>query len=343
MMLKILQIVILLQGVFLILALLANSKKYRKPTFWLLIGSVISILLYVIGDDNNGFLVENVDWFFFDSSLFITFLLLFVTYFISQRNTFNKIHLIFFLPNLLYFIIEIYEKYFSAEDLMFVEILELIVELSFIVYLLFTVWIIIKSKLQQWMIYFIVPLAILMCFSLLNEVFSWFGMSEISYFNDPVNNAYTLLIIALLFYFIAWKLVVAPSEIVPFSEIKKYRTSGLNENLIKDYSKKIIAFMEEKNGFMDSKLSLTSMAEKLEIPKQYISEILNTHLNTNFQDFVNKYRIEAFIEGLNDEKYANYSLLGIANEIGFSSKSSFYATFKKHKGVTPTEFRRQLQ
>ncbi|HBC04485.1 MAG TPA: hypothetical protein DC015_09895 [Aequorivita sp.] len=153
----------------------------------------------------------------------------------------------------------------------------------------------------------------------------------------------SLLVIAFLFYFMAWKLVVAPAEIVRFSEIKKYRTSGLKEDLIEGYSKKITTFMEEEKGFMDSKLSLTSLAEKLEIPKQYISEILNIHMDTNFQDFVNGYRIDAFLERLNDPKYSNYSLLGIANDVGFSSKSNFYATFKKHKGITPTEYRKSLK
>ena len=70
-MLKILQIIILLQGVFLIVALMANREKYQKPTFWLLIGSIASIIFYIIGDDDNGFFEEKVDWFFFDSSLFI--------------------------------------------------------------------------------------------------------------------------------------------------------------------------------------------------------------------------------------------------------------------------------
>ncbi len=342
-MLKILQIITLLQGAFLIVALMANREKYQKPTFWLFVGSILSILFYVIGDDENGFFVENVDWFFFDSSLFITFLLLFVMYFVSHSETFKLKHLAFFLPNLLYFIIEFYEKYYSAEDIIYIEILELLVELSFLCYLLFTVRAIIKSDRKKWMAFFILPLAVIMGFALVNEILSWMAIGQIPYFSDPENNASTLLIIAFLFYFMAWKLVVSPSEIVPFSEIKKYRTSGLKENLIEDYSKKITAFMEEEKGFMDSKLSLTSLAEKLEIPKQYISEILNTHMNTNFQDFVNGYRIEAFLERLNDAKYSNLSLVGIANDVGFSSKSNFYATFKKLKGVTPTEYRKLLK
>lgn len=342
-MLKILQIITLLQGVFLVVALMANSRKYQKPTFWLFIGSIVSILFYVIGDDDNNFFVEKVDWFFFDSSLFITFLLLFVMYFISQSERFNVKHLAFFIPNLLYFIIEFYEKFYTAEDKIYIEILELLVELSFLCYLLFTVRLIFKSDRKKWMAYFIFPLTIIMSLALVNEILSWFAIGQIPYFSDPENNASTLIIIAFLFYFMSWKLVVAPSEIVLFSKNKKYKTSGLKENLIKDYSKQIINFMEEEKGFMDSKLSLTSFAEKLEIPKQYISEILNNHMNTNFQDFVNGYRIEAFLERVNDAKYANYSLMGIANDVGFSSKSNFYATFKKHKGVTPTEYQKLLK
>ncbi len=342
-MLKILQIITLLQGLFLIVALMANRKKYQKPTFWLLIGSIVSILFYVIGDDKNGFFVENKDWFFFDSSLFITFFLLFVMYFVSRSESFNLKHLVFFLPNLFYFIIETYEEYFSAEDVIFIEILELLVELTFLGYLVFTVRAIIQSKRQQWMIYFIIPLAIIMGFALLNEIFSWLGIAEIPYFSDPENHTSTLIVIAFLFYFMAWKLVVAPSEIIPLSEIKKYKTSGLNENLIEDYSEKIIAFMEEKQGFMDSNLSLSLLAQKLEIPKQYISEILNLHLKTNFQDFVNGYRVKAFTEKLAEQKYAHLTLFGIATEVGFSSKSSFYTIFKKFKGVTPTEYRKSLK
>jgi AraC-like DNA-binding protein len=342
-MLKILQIIILLQGVFLVVALMANREKYQKPSFWLLVGSIVSILFYIIGDDENGFFEENVDWFFFDSSLFITFLFLFVGYFVSQREVFKPRHLLFFLPNLLYFIIEIFEKYNAAEELMVVELLELLVELTFLSYLLVTVWTILKSNGKKWMAFFIFPLAILMGLSLANEILGWIQIGQIPYFSNPENNAFTLAIIAFLFYFMAWKLVVAPSEIVLLAQRKKYRTSGLKEDLVALYAEKIIAFMEEEKGFMDSNLSLTTLADRLQIPKHYISEILNTHLNTNFQDFVNGYRVAAFLERLNDANYSNLSLVGIATDVGFSSKSSFYATFKKHKGVAPTEYRKSLK
>ena len=42
------------------------------------------------------------------------------------------------------------------------------------------------------------------------------------------------------------------------------------------------------------------------------------------------------------DQYAHYTLFGIASEVGFSSKSSFNATFKKVKGLTPTQFKNSI-
>lgn len=78
------------------------------------------------------------------------------------------------------------------------------------------------------------------------------------------------------------------------------------------------------------------------IPRQHLSEVLNIHMKTSFQDYINKCRVEEFAKSLKEEKYKNYTLMGITNEVGFKSKSSFNTTFKKIKGVTPSEFKKQL-
>ena len=78
------------------------------------------------------------------------------------------------------------------------------------------------------------------------------------------------------------------------------------------------------------------------MPRQHISEVLNVHMNVSFQDFINEYRVNAFINCLQKEQYAHYTLFGIANEVGFNSKSSFNTTFKKIKGLTPSEFKKTL-
>jgi AraC-like DNA-binding protein len=57
-------------------------------------------------------------------------------------------------------------------------------------------------------------------------------------------------------------------------------------------------------------------------------------MDTNFQDFINKYRVEEFIERLKNDQNNHFTLLGIATDVGFNSKSSFNAIFKKYKGLT---------
>ena len=80
-MLKTLQIIALLQGLFVLSVLFINRKDYKKTTFWLLFGSLLSVLLYISGDDENNLFVQDADWFLFDSSLFVTFLFLFFRYY----------------------------------------------------------------------------------------------------------------------------------------------------------------------------------------------------------------------------------------------------------------------
>ncbi|WP_243846557.1 helix-turn-helix domain-containing protein [Wenyingzhuangia heitensis] len=87
---------------------------------------------------------------------------------------------------------------------------------------------------------------------------------------------------------------------------------------------------------------MDQVSKKLNIPRQYISEILNIHMNISFQDFINQYRVDEFISRLKNNQNNHFTLLAIAMEVGFSSKSSFNSTFKKIKGLTPSEYKKTL-
>ncbi|NRS93879.1 AraC-like DNA-binding protein [Chryseobacterium sp. 16F] len=65
-------------------------------------------------------------------------------------------------------------------------------------------------------------------------------------------------------------------------------------------------------------------------------------MNINFQDFVNNYRVEEFVKRLKNDQNKQFTLLAIATDVGFNSKSSFNAIFKKTKGLTPTQFKNNL-
>lgn len=71
---------------------------------------------------------------------------------------------------------------------------------------------------------------------------------------------------------------------------------------------------------------------------EIISEVLNSSLNQNFFDYINKYRIEDFkIKCLNKEN-KHLSIMGIAYECGFNSKAAFYRAFNKFEAISPTAY-----
>lgn len=341
-MLTTIQLIAIAQGVFLLAALFVKRQSFAKTPLWLLFGAIVSVMLFIAGDDESNLLSQNVDWFFFDISLFITFLFLFVLYYVSEQKVFNKKHLLYFLPNVFYVIIELFEINPANSELLMLEIFELVIEFSFLLYIIATVYRLLKSKVSRWMIAFMVPLGVLMSADIVNEILGWFEVPVPALFNDAVFSSITLLLVALLFYAITLKLMVSPSDVLLLKKTPKYRTSGLNSTLIADYKQRIVNYMTQVKGYTNSDLSLTKMSQDLEIPKQYISQILNTELNTTFQDFVNGYRVDAFINYLQNDQYAHFALMGIASEVGFKSKSSFYAIFKKIKGLTPAEYKRSL-
>lgn len=339
-MLHTIQIIALIQGIFVLFILFTNRKDYKKTTFWLLFGTLISVLLYILGDDKNNLFVENTDWFLFDNTLFVTFLFLFFKYYKRERENFIKSNYLFFLPNIFYLITEVLEIIVPKENLN-IEILEVLLELNFVIYLVLILHSVFIDKRRIWITYFVIPIVILFAFSCINDILKIIGLKELSFFTNQNFNSYLLLIVAFLFYFISFTLVSKGRDILPKNEISKYKNSNLNTKRIEQYTSDLINSMEMDKLYLNGKLSIQDVSDKLNIPKQYISEVLNEHMNTNFQDFINEYRVEEFIKRLKKDQNNQFTLLGIATEVGFNSKSSFNATFKKIKGLIPTQFKKE--
>ncbi|SIQ19408.1 helix-turn-helix domain-containing protein [Maribacter ulvicola] len=336
-MLKTIQIIALLQGFFLLIILFKQKKDYKKPNFWLLLGCVTSVLVYSIGDDDYNLFVQDANWFVFHDTLIITFFFVFVRYYKSGKNELNKKDFLFFIPYLLSLVFQFIESYNPSNENLLVKISKDIVELTFAIMLLYTIYNIIKSKKEKWLLVFIIPLTVIFIIDELTYIFT--KSNESPYFLD----SYGIILAAVfLFYFVLYKLIISPKDVLPKSQDSKYKSSNLNDVSIEHLKTELNRLMVEEKWFKNQKLSVNEVAEKLEVPRQQISEVLNIHMHMGFQDFLNQYRVEEFIACLQNETYKNYTLLGIANEVGFSSKTSFNTTFKKLKGVTPSQYKKQL-
>jgi AraC-like DNA-binding protein len=116
----------------------------------------------------------------------------------------------------------------------------------------------------------------------------------------------------------------------------KYKNSGLKSEIVTELYQKLLKIMADEKPYLDPKLSLAGLAQLLEISPNQLSQIINQEAQVNFHDFVNNYRVEEFTQkaGLNK----NFSLLALALDSGFNSKSSFNTIFKKQKGLTPSQY-----
>jgi AraC-like DNA-binding protein len=125
-------------------------------------------------------------------------------------------------------------------------------------------------------------------------------------------------------------------ERVEHGKSEKYRNSGMKSDLVAEMYGKLLMVMDEKKPYLDPKISLSGLAQILEISPNQLSQIINQESGVNFHDFINNYRVEEFIRRAQTNK--NFSLLALALDSGFNSKSSFNHIFKKQKGLSPSKF-----
>ena len=102
---------------------------------------------------------------------------------------------------------------------------------------------------------------------------------------------------------------------------------------------KIDDYFKTERPYLEPDLTLPKLAESLKVPHHHLSQVINEVYGQNFFDFINKYRVEEVKNKIIDPKFRNYSILGIAFESGFNSKSAFNRVFKKFTRKTPSEFR----
>ncbi|MEW7292972.1 helix-turn-helix domain-containing protein [Aquimarina sp. 2304DJ70-9] len=103
---------------------------------------------------------------------------------------------------------------------------------------------------------------------------------------------------------------------------------------------KINQYIITNEKYLSPNMSLNSIASYFNMSKNYISQLINTHAEKSFNDYINELRVEASQKMLLDEQYDHYTIESIGLECGFTSKSNFYTAFKKITGQTPNQYKK---
>jgi AraC-like DNA-binding protein len=156
------------------------------------------------------------------------------------------------------------------------------------------------------------------------------------YFEPLLPKHFAGLAVTAILYLISFRLI---RESMFFQKnLPKYQKSALSPELRRHKLEKILWTIEERKSYLNKSFSLAELAKQTAIPAHHLSQILNEELKMTFFELVNQYRVEA---AKNKLEAANPALKveQLAYEVGYKSKSAFYAAFKKQTAMTPAQYR----
>lgn len=201
-----------------------------------------------------------------------------------------------------------------------------------------------SNNMLNWLYFlsaFVMAMYIIFFVMSLFNIFSEVRVFEIEYFSDL---SLVLLTFSVSYFGIKQTYLFHPliddnelKEVEPVKE--KYKNSNLTEELKKEYISKILDFMTTEKPHLNPELTIQDLSKQLNITRHHLTEILNNDLGKNFFNFINEYRVEEVKKRLLDEKFDHLTIVAIAFDSGFNSKSTFNSIFKQQTEKTPSKWR----
>lgn len=165
-------------------------------------------------------------------------------------------------------------------------------------------------------------------------VWAYLNITKGSYINGA-------LWFSLVIYLVVFTLLYRKktNDLFSFSS-RKYADKKLDPEDAQRIIGKLERAMQEKQLFKNPDLKLNDLAREISVSGHQLSQVLNERIKKNFTLFVNEYRINEACNML--AQHTNLTIEAIGDEVGFNSKSTFFATFKRIKGVTPSAYQQSI-
>ncbi len=330
----------------LVLALLFVSRKSENQKANVYLSLALASLAFEVFDVLSQSIYPFELRFVQTSLLTIPFLFFYI--YQSTNQTIKRTHYLLFLPGLL---LNTLLLFFNDE----VECI--LIEYGFNITLLVFIWKKLenhRAKLQQY--YSDMEHKTLKWMKLIVYVFLgfhalWITEDIIGTQNDILPDYFAVLSSLLTFFMIFWMGHFGFSQqesfkIRLFQEINPVDKKPIVETKIE--SKDEEAFQQicseiiEKRIFTNPKLNLRMLAEELELNEKELSRIINQQTELNFYRFINQFRVDEFKKLLHSPESQKLSIIGMSEEAGFNSKSTFYTAFKSIEGITPKQYELQV-
>ena len=341
-----------MQGLIIGILLLIKSFKLKQEKFYLsliligfaaILGRVIVIGIY-----------EN------QSSLFISlnFILLIspAFYFYAKESTIVAKSLLKFKyqPFLPFLIINLgyIAFYYSQKDSINYQVyLSYIIRANegfsiiyFSIYLYFTYDIIKRNRSSYTTILYKLLVQLSFIFSGFLLIWLTYVIAEWIYFHYSMELVFyypMMLLLAVILYYMSLKVLITAQFLFDIKGMAKRKTIILENEESKNLLDQLTLYMNEQKPFLDGDISLIALANAINVNPKTLSFVVNEHLQKNFNDYINDWRIEEVKKRLDDKSYAHFKMLSIAFDCGFNSKSTFNLAFKKARGLSPSAYRKR--
>ena len=350
------------------------KKKDKEISFRVLIGIFAIILLVFI---NHYAYLHQLRYLFYGTFIFSDsadvligpLLLLYVRVVIKKNNNIFRANAIHFVVPLLYVLVIsipiLWMNYYKYK-IHYIYLLEnylLFTELYSIGYCLFSLSILIQfqklvrfnfSNLDNrdlnWFKYLLIGVLVVFFIELSSSFYEVF-------FDDTGFEIGYITVISIIFlvFYLGYYGIFQSSILLPdflfeianskYSDIESKSTNttyNYDSLEMEKLSRSLNNIMIAKKPFLDEDLTLNGLAGLLEIPDKKLSVLLNQTMEVSFYDYVNGFRVEEFKDKIVLPEFEKYTLLAIAFESGFKSKSSFNRIFKKLTKSSPSNYRKQL-
>ncbi len=137
------------------------------------------------------------------------------------------------------------------------------------------------------------------------------------------------------------KQIFAKTSTIVFSK-RKYKKPLFDEATLTQYQQQLETLMVDEQPHLDPSLTIRSLAEIMDIPSNHLSQLLSEGFGKNFSEFINSYRVETFKSKVADPAHQHLTLLALAYDSGFNSKTVFNTFFKKMTGKTPKAYLKEV-